>query len=185
MKNGFNIWHLLIAFSFLTCSWNGIAQERNWFGNKEKKKPLLEVSVRKSGPYFGIQQGVYTYAELGGEMQFKKIKLKKPTTHGVYFGAEYNIIHNILGFQLGAWRKPGRFDFTYGLQTVLRSDFERFRFGVAPAVGYKVFGFHIMAGYMFHTPSDFVQEINTLYLSLRFIVVNDRKTSFKKREKKK
>ena len=42
----------------------------------KKKDPLLEVGLRQSGPYFGIQQGKYTLAEIGGEMQWRKIRLK-------------------------------------------------------------------------------------------------------------
>lgn len=156
-------------------------------GQKDKKKdPLVKINVRKTGPYFGIQQGVYTVGELGGEMQFKRVKLKKPTTHGINVGAEYNITHNALGFNAGAWRKPGRFDFTYGLNLAYRTNFDESRWGGGPVIGYKIFGFHALVGYNFLTRSANFVESNDLYIGLRFILVNNRKSTWnwRKREKK-
>lgn len=173
---------LLDSYSF--------AQEKSFFERKEKKDnqkkdPLLSVRVQKNGLYFGLQQGRYTFGELGTEIQFKKVKLKNPITHGIQFGAEYNLFENVLGFNVGGYRKPGRFDFTYGANILYRSDFEEHRFAVGPSLGYKVFGFHIQTGYLFHTPAENFEAINTLYISARFLLVRDRKTTITRRKKEK
>ena len=182
---------IFVLFSvWFSVNFNLFGQERSLFSSdKDKKKdPLVKVSVRKSGPYFGIQQGAYTFGELGGEMQFKRIKLKNPTTHAINAGALYNISNNVLGFNTGAWRKPGRFDFTYGINLAYRTDFDQHRFGGGPVVGYKVFGFHVLAGYDFLSNGATFTETNNLYLSARFLLVNERKTTWewrKKEDKKK
>jgi hypothetical protein len=170
----------------LLFSLSSTAQENKLFGqDKKKKEPLLKVHVRKTGPYFGIQQGKYTVGELGGEMQFKRIKLKKPHTHGIYVGGEYNIPNNSLGFNTGVWRKPGRFDFTYGVNLAYRTDFDFNRWGGGPFVGYKIYGFHLMTGYNFLTRAGEFTEVNHLYISLRFTLVNNRDTNFEWRKKEK
>lgn len=175
---------LLITFGWFSFAFS---QDNNLFGNKDKKKkdPLLSVNVRKIGPYFGIQQGRYTVGELGGEIQFKQIKIKKPLTHALYMGGEYNIPNNSLGFNAGAWRKPGRFDFTYGVNLAYRTDFEFNRWGGGPFVGYKIYGFHLFTGYNFLTRAGQFTEVNQLYISLRFTLVNNRETNFEWRKRKK
>ncbi len=157
------------------------------FSKDKKKEPLLQISVRKSGPYFGLQQGAYLFAELGGEMQFKRVKLKKPTTYGINTGALYNATNNVFGFNAGAWRKHGRFDFTYGLNLAYRTNFDLNSFGLGPVVGYKIWGFHVLAGYDFLSNRKIFPETNNLYVSARFLLVNDRESTWKwrKREKKK
>lgn len=150
---------------------------------KKKKDPLLKVNIRKSGPYFGIQQGMYTVAELGGEMQFKRVKLKKPLTHGINIGASYNIPNNVLGFNAGAYRKPGRFDFIYGLNIAHRTDFYLNRWGGGPMIGYKVFGFQALAGYNFLFPMDSFRTTNTLYVGLRFVLINKRNSNWEWRKR--
>jgi len=149
----------------------------------QKKDPLLEINVQKKGVYFGLQQGRYTFAELGAELQFKRVKLKNPTTQAIQFGAEYNLFENVLGFNLGAYRKPGRFDFTYGANVLYRSNFYESRFAFGPSLGYKIFGLHAQTGYLFHTPATSFDSINTLYISLRFLLVNNRKMKIKRRGK--
>lgn len=174
---------LILAFT----PFFGLSQDKNIFGNKKKKDPLVKVRVKKTGPYFGIQQGKFTVAELGGEMQFKRVKLKRPHTHGIYLGGEYNLPNNSLGFNLGAWRKPGRFNFTYGLNLAHRTNFDVHRWGGGPLIGYKMFGFHAMVGYNFLSRSESFTEINDLYISLRFTLINRRDTDWdwRKRKKKK
>lgn len=171
----------------LFTSFSGWSQSEYFENDSKKKEPLVKVQVRKSGPYFGIQQGVYTVGELGGEMQFKRVRLKKPHTHGIYIGTEYNIPNNTLGFNAGAWRKPGRFDFTYGLNLAHRTNFEIHRWGGGPTVGYKIFGFHAQVGYNFLTRGGSFQNVNDLYISLRFMLINSRDSNWtwRKRDKKK
>ena len=152
---------------------------------KKKKDPLLELAVRQSGPYFGLQQGKYTLAELGGEMQWRKIRLKKPTTHAVHAGIDYNLFENVLGFSTGYYYKGGRTKFTYGGSLVYRSNFTDHRFGFGPAIGYKLFGFHAQVGYVLLTPHETFTATNTLFVSLRFILINDRDMDVNSRLKKK
>ncbi|RFC55771.1 hypothetical protein [Brumimicrobium aurantiacum] len=152
--------------------------------NAQKKKPLLDPSVRKLGPYFGVQKGKYYVGEIGMEAQFKDIKLVKPKTHALHAGIEYNIPNNVLGFNAGYWHKPSRVDLTYGFDVTLRSNFEEERYGISPVIGYKLFGFHIRVGYMLLTPSKTFTETNTLFINLRFILVNNRKFKWNNRKKK-
>lgn len=149
------------------------------------KKPLLEPSVRKSGPYIGLQRGLYTVGEIGMEFQYKDINLRKPKTHGLHAGLEYNIPNNALGFNAGYFHKPSRLDLTYGIDVALRSNFKAERYGISPVIGYKFFGFHLRAGYMFLTPSKIFTETNQLFINLRFIMVNNRKFKWNKRKKRK
>lgn len=62
---------IVFVFSFFLANslWS---QDFNWLQRDKKKEPLIMIEVRKSGPYFGLQQGAYTFAELGGEIQWKK-----------------------------------------------------------------------------------------------------------------
>ncbi|MDX1651003.1 MAG: hypothetical protein R3277_00815 [Brumimicrobium sp.] len=146
------------------------------------KKPLIDPTVRKSGPYFGIQQGKYTLAELGGEMIFKNIKIRKPKTNAFHVGGDYNLTQNVLGFSAGYWLKRGRFNFTYGADLVYRTNFDEHRVGIAPVLGYRIFGFHVRAGYNFLTPSTAFSQINGLFIGLRFTLINQRDFELNKRK---
>lgn len=150
--------------------------------SQKKKKPLIDPNVKKLGPYFGIQQGRYTVGEIGMEFQHKDIRLKKPKTNAFHLGLGYNIPNNSLQINGGYWHKPSRFDLTYGADICIRSDFDTERFGISPVVGYKVFGFHIRAGYMFLTPSETFIATNTLFINLRFTLVNNRNFDWNKRK---
>lgn len=173
---------LISVLIFVSCFLiSGFGQESIF--NRKKKDPLVKMDVKKNGVYVGLQQGIYTFAELGGEFQYKRIKLKDPFTLAASFGAEYNYTHNTLGFNAGAWKKPGRFDFTYGLNLVYRSNFEQNKLGVGPVLGYKIFGLHLQTGYIFHTPaSDFITH-NDLFITARFLFVknSDRNIQFRKK----
>ena len=149
---------------------------------QKKKKPLIDPSVKKLGPYFGIQQGRYTVGEIGMEFQHKDIRLKKPKTNAFHLGLGYNIPNNSLQINGGYWHKPSRFDLTYGVDICMRSDFDTERFGISPVVGYKVLGFHIRAGYMFLTSSETFTETNQLFVNLRFTLVNNRDFDWNKRK---
>lgn len=155
------------------------------FAQNKSKKPLLDPSIRKMGPYFGIQQGEFTVGEVGMEMQFKDIRLVKTKTNSFHLGVEYNIPNNALGFNGGYFHKPSRLDLTYGIDVAMRSNFKEERYGASPVIGYKVFGFHIRVGYMFLTPSKTFVNTNQLFINLRFILVNNRKFKWNNRKKKK
>ncbi|MGM0478701.1 MAG: hypothetical protein ACQERC_05720 [Bacteroidota bacterium] len=152
------------------------------FAQKKDKKPLIDPHVRKLGPYFGVQQGRFTVGELGMEVQFKDIRLKKTKTHAVHLGLGYNIPNNALQINGGYWHKPSRLDLTYGVDICMRSNFEEERYGFSPVVGYKIFGFHIRAGYMLLTRSTTFTATNTLFVNLRFTLINNRNFEWNRRK---
>lgn len=155
-----------------------------FFGNSQiqtgsyfPKDRIFEVSIRKSGPFIGIQRGKYTVLELGGEMIWKKVRLKKPLTQAANANFNYNFKHNILGFDAGYWVRPHSFGLTYGASLAYRSDFTHNKIGFAPVIGYKFMLFHLRVGYYFlPDPSQF--ETNTLFVSLRVGIINDRDVDF-------
>ena len=138
------------------------------------KDKWLDVRVKKSGPYIGYQRGLYNVGELGVERQWKRIKFKTAITHGVHIGFNYNFTNNVLGYETGYWIKPSRVGLTYGACANFFTDFTHNRIGVSPVIGYKLYGFHLQTGYHFLTPSGNFKEVNTFFISLRFIIVNDR-----------
>lgn len=145
---------------------------------------MPKINMTKSGPYLGIQQGKHMIFELGGERQWKQVKLIKPNTQAASIGGNYNFRYNVIGFDLGYWFKRGRLDFTYGARVVYRSDFENHSFGIAPVVGYKILQFHLQAGYHFLTKPKDQFETNTLFVSLRYVLINNRDVEIKREKKK-
>lgn len=139
-----------------------------------QKDKFMDIHIRKSGPYFGVQRGLFWVGEVGGEMQFKKVKLIKPVTQAIHTGVNYNFTHNVLGYDAGYWVKFGRFNFTYGGNVILRTDFKQTSVGLAPVVGFKLTQFHIQTGYNFLTPSSTVEHTNTFFIALRFVLINKR-----------
>jgi hypothetical protein len=134
----------------------------------------MDITIRKSGPYIGLQRGKYTVLEIGGEMQWKQVKLKSAVTHAVHAGFNYNFKYNVLGYDLGYWVKPSRLGLTYGGNLVLRTDFDENRLGFAPVLGYKLFGFHLQTGYHFLSRASQFTETNGFFVSLRFVLINNR-----------
>ncbi|MEY4604315.1 MAG: hypothetical protein RIT43_1607 [Bacteroidota bacterium] len=147
---------------------------------QDKSFELPKIRVWKAGPYFGVQRGKYWVGEIGGEVQWKKIQLKKSQTHAAHTGVNYNFIHNVLGYDLGYWIKPSRIGLTYGANLIFRTDFNRTGAGFAPCLGYKIFGFHLQAGYQFLTRSVSFDGANTFFIGLRFVAINHRDTKLKK-----
>lgn len=149
------------------------------------KKPLLEVSVTKSGPYFGLQRGKYTVLEIGAERQWKKVRLKLPVTHAAHLGFNYNFKYNMLGYDMGYWYRPHRIGLTYGGNLFMRTNFDNTRVGIAPVIGYKIWLLHFQTGYHFmgRLPENF--ETNRFFVSLRIGIINDRDVDFDWRKRKK
>jgi len=144
-------------------------------------KPLLDASlqVKKTGPYFGLQQGRYLNLEIGGERQWKKVQLLTAQTHAVHTGFMYNFRYNVLGYDVGYWWKPSRLGLTYGGNIFLRTDFDQTKVGIAPVVGYKIWLIHLQTGYqLMPNPRDF--ETNTFFISLRIGIINDRDFKLKR-----
>ena len=143
------------------------------------------LNIRRSGPYIGLIRGKYNVLEFGYEMQWNKVSLRKPITHAGHMGFDYNFLRNVLGYDVGYWCKVGRLDLTYGGNIIFRSDFERSAFGFAPIVGFKFWQLHLQTGYHFLTRPARDMETNTLFVSLRYVFINDRDWTWKKKDKKK
>lgn len=137
-----------------------------------KKEPL--VTVIKTGTYIGLQRGKYNNLELGLIFQKKAIKLIKPVTHALNLGFDYNLTENVLGFSGGYWQKRGRFNLTYGGMFVFKTNFDENKIGLSPVVGYKFSLLHLQLGCNILTHSDTFKNHNTLFVSLRLILVNNR-----------
>ena len=140
----------------------------------------LELKVMKYGPYIGLQRGAYTFLEFGGEMQWKKIRLKKPIVHAVHTGFNYNFKHNILGYDLGYWVRPHRLGLTFGGNLFYRTNFTTDRWGIAPVVGYKFWLLHLQTGYHFMSRPQTAFELNKFFISLRFGIISDRDYKLKR-----
>ena len=171
--------NLIYILFIILCS-NTFAQ--NFEANFRKKDPLLKVY--KTGPYIGLQRGKYNTLELGYEFQRKAVKLIKPTTHAFNAGFDYNLTENILGFSAGYWQKRGRLDLTYGGAIVFKSNFDQNRIGITPTIGYKLSLAHLQIGYNILTPFDTFKNTNTLFVSLRLVLINNRNFKWRKRKKK-
>jgi hypothetical protein len=149
-----------------------------------KYTPAPKIHFNRFGPYVGLQRGRYTVLELGAEKQFNRVKLIKPHTHAFHMGFNYNFKYNVLGYDLGYWYQRGRLNLTYGANLIMRTDFEETAIGVAPVIGFKLWQFHLQTGYHFLTSHHF-EETNTFFVSLRFVLVNDRDIKIDRKKKKK
>jgi len=179
MKNTIN--SLLIIFSFISfSSWSQL------FASKK-----IEKTIVKTGPYFGVQSGRFYAGEIGMERQWKQGKLKSPSTNALHFGVNYSYdfsnLNPILGYDIGYWFRKDNISMTLGGTLCARTNFEQYRFGFAPVVGYKVWQIHLQTGYQFLFPmrksSINYFPANNVFLSARFVLVNEREV--KKKEKKK
>ena len=147
-----------------------------------QKEPLVKIT--KTGPYIGIQRGKYSNLELGYEFQRKGVKLIKPITHALNIGFDYNLSENVLGFSAGYWYKKGRVDMTYGASFVVKSNFNQSRIGISPLVGYKFSIAHLQVGYNVLSPFHSFKNTNTLFVSLRVVMINNKNYKWRKRKKK-
>lgn len=152
-------------------------------GSLMAKKPLIDIRIKKTGPYFGLQQGKYTIPEFGVERQWKRVKLKSPVIHAAHMGFNYNFKYKVLGYDIGYWVKTHRIGLTYGANLFYRTNFTSDRFGVAPVVGFKFWLLHLQTGYhIMARPKSF--ETNTIFISLRIGIINERDVEWKRRNKK-
>lgn len=147
------------------------------FGQRVK---LPGVSTKKAGPYIGFQKGKYNLIEFGGEFQYKKVKLIHPRTHGFRFGANYDFLENVLGFDAAYWQQRARLGLTYGAIISHRTNFDVSRIGVSPAIGFRLFQFHLQTGYTFYTPATDFENFNRFWIALKFTLVNKRDVDVKK-----
>lgn len=156
------------------------AQHLSAQGILERKEPKKVV---KSGTYVGIQSGHFYAGEIGIERQWKRSdKFLESTTNALHLGVNYSYdfyhFNPILGYDLGFWHKENTVGLTYGLNACMRTNFDQYRVGVCPTIGLKVLQFHIQTGYHLLYPfnrnyASF--DTNTLFLSVRYVLVNERK----------
>ncbi len=151
-------------------------------GDIDLKPIKSKISSTKTGMIIGLQKGKYTGFELGMERQWKEIKLKSPFTMAATFNMEYQFGANVIGFKGGPWMKFGRMDFTYGANATFLSDFEDNRFGVSPALGFKLLGFHAIASYNFVFGPERFSEYNKMHVSLRYYISKSRKINWNKKK---
>jgi hypothetical protein len=147
--------------------------------------PIPELNTIKTGLLIGVQKGKYFGVELGMERQWKEIKIKKPLTYAIAATSEYQFEANTIGFKAGPWVKFGRADFTYGINLTVLSDFEFYKFGISPAIGFKFIGFHLLVSYNITNNIGPLVNYNKLHLSLRFFLSKNREFKWKKSDKKK
>ena len=168
MVRKFRIFGLICLLSFYANSQN------------INKLPELKtkINIHKSGPYVGLQKGLYTVVELGGEYQWKKVKWVKPKTFSLNAGMNYNFQDNVLGYDTGFWFKTGRLNLTYGAAICYRTDFTRGEIGFAPIIGFKLAQFHLQTGCNFFAHPVSYVKTNTFFISLRFVLINRRKFDF-------
>lgn len=145
-----------------------------------------KLMQRNHGVIVGIQRGGVTALELGGEAHWRKISLKKPTIYGATANMEYNFGHHILGYKAGMWMKRGRINFTYGANLAYFTDFEgNSRYGINPAVGFRLLGFHLINGYNLLAGDKELDKVNTMYLSLRYYFPLENKFTWDRKNKDK
>jgi hypothetical protein len=152
-----------------------------------KFRDRKQKTIVKTGPYIGIQSGRYYLGEVGLERQWKEGKLKSPNTHALHFGVNYTYdftrLNPILGYDLGYWFRKSNIGLTYGTSMCMLTNFQGYRFGITPTLGYKIWQLHIQTGYHFLYPfyafdkSTF--DANTIFLSARFVIVYDREVKSK------
>jgi hypothetical protein len=170
--------NLIIAFFVIVCAESGcLSQEiQNSFTNsKFDKKRLIDLRIKKTGPFIGVEKGRYLNISVGGEYQHSLLRIRKPKTHAFNFQLDYNFRQNVLGAQLGSWYKQGRLGITYGGRITWIHDLVAdHRFGISPNIGYKFLQAHLQFGVNLRTHSTTFENVNVFYASLRWVFINDR-----------
>lgn len=154
---------LFIAGLFLLSFFN----EVNGHSFKLKDASLI---TKKRGVYLGYERGLYDVAGFGMEFQRKKMAIKEINTQAVLFGVNYNIKHNLLGYDISYWRKDGVIGLTYGTDAIMVTDFKKMSLGLAPVVGFRFSGFHLQTGYKFLSNRSGGIEANKFFIRLRFTI---------------
>ena len=150
------------------------------------KVPAAQLYQRNRGVIVGLQRGNITSIELGGEAHWRKISLRKPNIYGATVNMEYNIGNNVIGYKAGMWMKHGRINLTYGGNVAYYNDFEgHSRYGIGPAVGFRLLGFHLINGYNFLAGDKTFDKVNPLYVTLRYYFPVENKFVWDKKGQKK
>ena len=141
---------------------------------RDKKLFESKLSVVKTGPYLGLEQGKYLNFNFGVERQWQQIKLIKPMTHAANVQFDYNFKQKVMGAQAGYWFKAGRLNITYGARVSWRTDYNYHLFAVSPNVGYKLLQAHFQLGVNLMPRNESFRNVNTFYASLRWVFINNR-----------
>ena len=178
---------ILVSFLFSSAYGQSIFNKKEDDKDRHRKK----LYQRNNGALLGVQRGKLTAIELGYEFHWRKMALRKPNITGAAVNLEYNFGHHVLGYKMGMWRKTGRVNLTYGGNLVYFTNFKGSeRYGLGPAVGFRLAGFHLINGVNILLGDKDFKKVNTLYLSLRYYFpvenkfVWDRKTRQRKRERR-
>ncbi len=112
------------------------------------------------------------------------MSLKKARIVGATANMEYNFGHHIIGYKAGMWMKQGRVNLTYGANLAYYNDFNgRSRYGIGPAIGFRLLGLHLINGYNFLAGDKELNKVNTLYISLRYYFPLDNKFTWDRKGK--
>ncbi len=138
--------------------------------------PENKLTIRKTGPFLGVEKGKYFFVNFGMEHQIQQLKLIKPRTHAMNFQLDYNFTQNVVGANVGYWMKQGRLNITYGARIRWQNDFEAHNtFGIGPNVGYKFLQAHFQLGAFLSGGDVKLVNGNGIYASLRWVFINERK----------
>ena len=130
---------------------------------------IPKLYQRNTGALLGVQRGQYTFIEMGGEAHWRKIGLKKSNITATSVTMEYNPLNHVIGYKAGMWTKRGHVNLSYGGNLVFYNDFKgKSRYGLGPAVGFRLAGFHLINGYNFLAGNKELSKVNTLYIALRY-----------------
>lgn len=161
---------LLLVFLLLFVQQSQAQFFRKDEDEKKSSKPKIKVYQSTSGMLVGYQRGKVNFFELGAERNWRRIRLVKPRVFAISGTAEYNLWHNTMAIRVGAWRKVGRLRFTYGLHGGYFTDFDGGNAGFGPAIGFKLLGFHGQLGYNYLIGQPRVEQVNSLYMNLRYFI---------------
>lgn len=153
------------------------------FAQKENRdwNPLdNKYTLVKDGATIGVEYGKRTLLIFGAERNWKQFKLIKPHTKALSFDVLVGARPVYMGAQVGGWFKEGRTSLLFGGNLVWCTDFTYNRFGIAPFVGVKVWQAQLRAGVNIRPKSTTFTDVNSFFLSLRFVFVNDMKLKRKR-----
>lgn len=181
-KNLFLVFFLLL-FAFSSSA--QLAYEPEFFINNNIREAKAKLFQRNYGMILGLQRGAYTFLELGTEIHWRKVSLFKPSIYSATTNIEYNLKHNVIGYKVGAWMKQGRVNLTYGINFSYHTNFTYKKVGVGPSVGFRILGFHLLAGGNFLVGDKELEQVNPLYVAARYYFPVDNKFSWKKKRDEK
>jgi hypothetical protein len=171
-----------LCASFLVATWFSLNAQTYTCAHLMPTQKIT-LQYKKLGPSFGYERGRFNFFEVGGEFRWKKMQLKNSFTQALHVGFNYNFWGNVLGFDAGYWIKPQRIGLTYGADALFKTDFTNSRPGFAPVLGYQFLWLHLQTGYAFYPSRISTMEINTFFIRLRVMLINERDVEVKNGKK--